>query len=489
MIKPTHFPNPDHTLRPDLNHLPYHIRHVHLMGVCGTGMASLAGLLKERGLYITGSDQNVYPPMSDFLEALSIPVFTDYRAENLARRPDLVIVGNVITRDNPEALELARMGLPYLSLPQALRIYAIEDKRSIVVAGTHGKTTTSALASWVLQAAGLDPGFMIGGIPGNFAANFKQGTGSCFVIEGDEYDSAFFDKGPKFLHYDPWTAILTGIEFDHADIYRDLDHLLSSFRDFISLLPPDGLLIVNSDDPLAAAEAERAPCRVATYGLRSEAEWSVNNPSFSTSMTTLNIQRPSGPPVPIETPLYGRHNVSNLLAVSVLADSLGIDPDMFRKAARSFKGVRRRQEVRGEPGGITVIDDFAHHPTAVRETVAAVREKYAKRRIAAVFEPRSNSSRRRIFQGLYAESFDLADLVFIAEPPLMEKIPPEDRFSSRSLVEDLNHRGIGAEYAANTDALLESLVGRLYKGDVVLVMSNGAFDGLVAKLLNLLGNT
>lgn len=481
--------NIDHILRPELNHVPDNIRHVHLMGICGTGMASLAGLLKERGHRITGSDQNVYPPMSDFLKALSIPVFDEYRPENLADRPDLVIVGNVITRENPEVLELARMGRPYLSLPQALRIYAIEEKRSIVVAGTHGKTTTSALASWVLETAGLDPGFMIGGIPGNFKANFKRGTGSCFVIEGDEYDSAFFDKGPKFLHYAPWTAILTGIEFDHADIYRDLEHLLSSFRAFLSLLPRDGLLIVNADDPLAAAESRHAPCRVATYGLKSEAQWSASDLSFSTSKTTLNIQRPSGPPVSIETPLYGRHNISNFLAVTVLADHLDIEPDALKKAALGFKGVRRRQELRGERREITIIDDFAHHPTAVRETLGAVREKYAKRRILAVFEPRSNSSRRNIFQKKYSESFDHADLVFIAEPPLMEKIPSKERFSSRSLVKDLNQRGIEARYGATTETLLESLLGRLCRGDVVLVMSNGAFDGLVAKLLSLLENS
>jgi UDP-N-acetylmuramate: L-alanyl-gamma-D-glutamyl-meso-diaminopimelate ligase len=477
------FFTPPHGLRPELNRAPDRIHHVHLMGVCGTGMASLAGLLKERGLHVTGSDQNVYPPMSDFLAAMSIPAASGYRAENLAGPPDLVIVGNVITRDNPEALELARNGLPYLSLPQALRRYAIEGKRSIVVAGTHGKTTTSALASWVLETAGLAPGFMIGGIPRNFKANFKQGTGPYFVIEGDEYDSAFFDKGPKFLHYVPWTAVLTGIEFDHADIYRDLDHVLGSFRAFISLIPADGLLIVNADDRLAAAEAERANCPVAFYGLDSRAGWSAANVSFTGAAATLDVERPAGTPIPIETPLYGRHNMSNLIAVCALADHLGIDPSTVRRAAREFKGVRRRQEVRGEPGGVTVIDDFAHHPTAVRETIGAVREKYGKRRIVAVFEPRSNSSRRKIFQALYAESFDPADLVYIAEPPLMEKIPPEDRFSSRVLVEDLAGRGIEAVYSPDTHGLVENLTGRVRRGDVVLIMSNGAFDGLHEKLL------
>lgn len=483
-MDPTLFPDGEPNIRPELNRVPEHVQHVHLMGICGTGMASLAGLLKGQGLRITGSDQNVYPPMSDFLKDLSIPVYSGYRAENLKERPDLVIVGNVITRDNPESVELARLRLPYLSLPQALRIYAINEKKSIVVSGTHGKTTTTALASWVLETAGLSPGFMIGGIPGNFQAGFKQGAGSYFVMEGDEYDSAFFDKGPKFLHYKPWAAILTGIEFDHADIYRNLEHLLSGFRSFISLLPAQGLLIVNADDPPAAAEAIHAPCRVATYGLGSGAEWSASEMSFSDSMTKFSISRPSGPPIRIETPLYGRHNVSNLLAACVLADFLDIEPEIIRDAARNFKGVRRRQEIRGEPGSVTVIDDFAHHPTAVRETVYAVRERYSERRIVAVFEPRSNSSRRKVFQELYAESFDPADLAFIAEPPLMEKIPPGDRFSSEKLADALNKRGIEAVYAPDNDALLENLLVRLKQRDVVLVMSNGGFDGMVERILS-----
>jgi UDP-N-acetylmuramate: L-alanyl-gamma-D-glutamyl-meso-diaminopimelate ligase len=457
------------------------------MGVCGTGMASLAGLLKQRGHRVTGSDRNVYPPMSDLLASLSIPVAPDYGAENLSDRPDLVIVGNVITRDNPEAVELARLGLPYVSLPQALSIYAIGGKHSVVVTGTHGKTTTSALAAWSLESAGLDPGFMIGGIPGNFAANFKEGNGPCFVIEGDEYDSAFFDKGPKFLHYRPRTALLTSIEFDHADIYRDVGHVLSGFRAFIALLPPDGLLVANADDPLVAAEAEKAPCPVVTYGLAPGADWSADAPVFGDALTRLTIRRPTGPPIAVETPLYGRHNVSNLLAVGVLADHLGISAEVFGRAARTFRGVKRRQEVRGERGGVTVIDDFAHHPTAVRETVGAVRARYAGRRLVAVFEPRSNSSRRKIFQDRYAASFDLADLVFVAEPPLMGKIPPEERFSPRGLVRDLRERGIDAAFGETTEALLGALLRRLGPGDVVLIMSNGGFDGIHERLLDALG--
>jgi len=471
-------------LRADLNQAPGSMVHVHLMGVCGTGMASLAGLLKEKGLHITGSDRNVYPPMSDFLKRLDIPVSPDYSPANLATRPDLVIVGNVITRDNPEAVELARLALPYLSLPQALRLFAIGDRRSLVIAGTHGKTTTSALAAWVLETAGMDPGFMIGGIPGNFPANFKRGAGPCFVIEGDEYDTAFFDKGPKFLHYVPWAAVITSIEFDHADIYRDMDHLLASFRALIARLPTDGLLIANADDVRVADLACEAPCPVMTYGLHAPADWSMGPVVTDAESTRVELHPPSMPPIPLETPLYGRHNMGNLMAVAALSVRLGIPAEAIQRAAQTFQGVKRRQEVRGERRGVRVIDDFAHHPTAVRETIAAVREKHEGRRIVAVFEPRSNSSRRNVFQNQYAESFDSADMVFIVEPPLMERIPPEDRFSSSTLVKDLLRRGLNASYAPNTDALLKEILDRVRPGDVVLAMSNGAFDHIHERLLN-----
>ena len=470
-------------LRTDLNRVPESVRHIHLMGICGTGMAALAGLLKEQGARVTGSDRNVYPPMSDFLEALSIPVLPGYRAENLAPPPDLVIVGNVITRDNPEAVELARLAIPYISMPQALRHYAIAECRSIVVAGTHGKTTTTALASWVLEVAGLDPGFLIGGLPGNFATGFRRAKGAFFVIEGDEYDSAFFDKGPKFLHYAPWVALLTSIEFDHADIYRDLDHVLSSFRAFVAQLPPGGLLIANADDPRVAQEARQAPCPVVRYGLREPADWSISGMHFQGPDTHLEIRPPGGPAIPVVTPLYGRHNMSNLLAVAALSGHLGIPTERFQEALRGFSGVRRRQEVRGEAGGVLVIDDFAHHPTAVRETIGAVRERYADRRLVAVFEPRSNSSRRSIFQSSYAEAFDLADLILIAEPPRMEGIPPEERFSSPRLVDDLRRRNLDALFGGPSETLLEGLLERIQPGDAVLIMSNGGFGNLQDHLL------
>ncbi|MFH1351339.1 MAG: UDP-N-acetylmuramate:L-alanyl-gamma-D-glutamyl-meso-diaminopimelate ligase [Pseudomonadota bacterium] len=480
-------------LSPHLNRVPRKLHHIHLMGICGTGMASLAGILNHKGYRVTGSDQNIYPPMSTFLRNLSIPVFEGYGPKNLSPVPDLVIVGNVITRHNPEAGELSRLNLPYLSFPQALKHFAMEGKRSIVICGTHGKTTTTALAAWVLENAWMDPGFMIGGLPNNFNGNFKLGKGPYFVIEGDEYDTAFFDKGPKFLHYDPWITILTSIEFDHADIYRDLDHVIESFRKLIDLIPSDGLLIVNGEDPLVLNESKRAKCPIVTYGLNEGSDWRAADIQIQEKYTHLSIlKQGSTPTLPstytLFTPLYGRHNISNLLSIVALSDFLQLEPSILSKAMMSFKGIRRRQEVKGEKRGILILDDFAHHPTAVKETIGAVREKHRDRRLLAVFEPRSNSSRRNIFQERYRTSFDQADLVFIPEPPMMEKIPPGERFSSTKLVEDLKNRGLRAFYATDTNHLLNEILNRCQGGDVILTMSNGAFDNLPERLLESLDN-
>ncbi len=472
-------------LSPSLNRLPDTLRHIHLIGICGTGMASLAGMLKSQGHLITGSDQNIYPPMSLFLESLSIPVFDGYRSEHLHPEPDLVIVGNVVTKENPEAVELSSLRLPYLSFPQAIGHFALKDKRSIVISGTHGKTTTSALIAWILEKAGMDPGFMIGGIPRNFEKNFKSGKGPYFVIEGDEYDTAFFDKGPKFLHYNPWITILTSIEFDHADIYRDLDHVIGSFRKLINLIPANGLLIANGDDKIVRRESKEAGCRTETYGFSENNRWRAADLTFEAAFTQLTILK-KGEEIPFSTSLYGRHNISNLLAAVVLGRFLEIPWTIIEEAARTFSGVKRRQEIIGERNGILVLDDFAHHPTAVRETIAAVRDKYRGRRVIAVFEPRSNSSRRKIFQDRYSLSFDAADLILIPEPPLMGSIPVDERFSSRQLVSDLNERGLKAGYFETTDKLLEALVRAARSQDVVLIMSNGGFDYLHQRLLDAL---
>jgi UDP-N-acetylmuramate: L-alanyl-gamma-D-glutamyl-meso-diaminopimelate ligase len=453
------------------------------MGICGTGMASLAGMLKERGFAVTGSDQHVYPPMSHFLEALSIPILEGYGPQNLSSQPELVVVGNVITKENPEAVELVRLGLSYLSFPQALGHFAMKGKRSIVVSGTHGKTTTSSLLAWILEKAGLDPGFMIGGIPHNFQANFKLSEGPYFVIEGDEYDTAFFDKGPKFLHYNPWVTILTSIEFDHADIYRDLTHVISSFRKLMDLLPPEGLLIANGDDPVVTGEMKGAKCPVITYSLQGGGLWGAADIAVRDDFTHLKILKAGKPYLTLLTPLYGRHNLSNLLSAVAVADHVGIPGPLLAAAVKDFKGVKRRQDVVGEGRGVLVIDDFAHHPTAVKETIAAVKERHRGRRLIAVFEPRSNSSRRNVFQNEYASAFDQADLIMLPEPSMLEKIPPSERFSSKRLVDELGDRGLEARYFPDTNQLLEALVLESQPGDLVLIMSNGAFDNLPRRLL------
>ncbi|MFH1081881.1 MAG: UDP-N-acetylmuramate:L-alanyl-gamma-D-glutamyl-meso-diaminopimelate ligase [Pseudomonadota bacterium] len=482
MIKPQKN-HPSAQLIPSLNRVPRSLHHIHLIGICGTGMASLAGILKDRGYLITGSDQNIYPPMSLFLESLKIPVFNGYRPEHLHPGPDLVIVGNVVTKENPEAVELSALRLPYLSFPQAIGQFALDDKRPIVISGTHGKTTTSALIAWILENAGMDPGFMIGGIPVNFERNFKLGAGPCFVIEGDEYDTAFFDKGPKFLHYKPWVTILTSIEFDHADIYRDLDHVIESFRKLINIVPANGLLIANGDDETIRRESQSAKCRIETYGFSENNIWRAVDVGFEADFTNIRILKEGKEATTLSTSIYGRHNISNLLGAVVLGRFLGMPYPTLQKAVKTFSGVKRRQEIIGERRGVLVLDDFAHHPTAVRETVRAVREKYRHRRLIAVFEPRSNSSRRKIFQDRYAQSFDGGDLVMIPEPPLMEKIPVEERFSSRQLVSDLTERGLSASYFENTDRLLAALLTEARSGDVVLIMSNGGFDNLHQRLL------
>ncbi len=479
---------PVNMLEKELNTVPGKLENIHLMGICGTAMASLAGILKNKGYHVTGSDQNVYPPMSIMLEDMGIEIKKGYSGDNLEPRPDLVIVGNVITRINPEAVRLSELKIHYLSLPQALRYFAIEDKKSVVIAGTHGKSTTSAICSWLLEQTGMEPGYMVGGILNNFKSSFKLGKGDYFVIEGDEYDTAFFDKGPKFLHYAPFIAILTSIEFDHADIYRDLDHVISSFRKLVAIMPPEGLIIANSDDPIVMEEAQKAGCRVITYGFNDNAAWRAVDIRDEKDGTFVRIMRDGEEYVSFFSPLYGRHNISNILSTVALSSFIGIPAEKIPAAIGSFKGVKRRQEIRGEENNILVLDDFAHHPTAVEKTIEAVKGKYDDRRLVAVFEPRSNSSRRGIFQDRYSRAFDSADLVFIPEPPMMEKVPADDRFSSEGLVEELKERGINAFYGKTTERLLELLLANVLAGDVVLIMSNGAFDNIHEKLLKKIRN-
>ncbi|MCB2182944.1 MAG: UDP-N-acetylmuramate:L-alanyl-gamma-D-glutamyl-meso-diaminopimelate ligase [Desulfobulbaceae bacterium] len=473
-------------LDPSLNRFPDGVRRIHLMGICGTGMAAMAGMLKSQGYDVSGSDSNVYPPMSDFLADNGIPVLQGYDAENLETRPDLVIVGNVITRKNPEAVALAEAAVPYLSFPQLLSHMFLSSRRSLVVAGTHGKTTTSSLLATMLHGAGYDPGFMIGGIVQAFGRNFRVGQGDFFVVEGDEYDTAFFDKGPKFLHYQPHIAIITSIEFDHADIYADLEAVKHSFRKLVSIMPKDGCLVAHLDDPVVRDIVSQAPCDVVGYGEGNDNDWVLSGLKCDrngSSFTALHGGTDYGS---FSSVMPGRHNCLNSLAVIAVLERLGLDVATIQRELARFKGVKRRQEVRGVVGGVTVIDDFAHHPTSVRETLGALRSAYEGQRLLAVFEPRTNSSRRRVFQDDYALVFDAADMVIVKEPDALVALPEDERFSSRKLVDDLSERGVNARYFPMTDDILNYLGMILEAGDVVAILSNGGFDNIHDRLLQLL---
>ncbi|MGB3210140.1 MAG: UDP-N-acetylmuramate:L-alanyl-gamma-D-glutamyl-meso-diaminopimelate ligase [Desulforhopalus sp.] len=473
------------TLAKDLNIVPEKIAHIHLMGICGTGMAALAGMLQMSGYKVTGSDSQVYPPMSVFLSDLNIPVCSGYKADNLRPAPDLVIVGNVITRKNPEAITLAELKIPYLSFPQALSHFYIKDRTSLVITGTHGKTTTCSLLATALFQAGLDPSFMIGGIVGEFGTNFRLGGGKYFVAEGDEYDTAFFDKESKFLHYRPHVAVITSIEFDHADIFDDIEEIKQSFRKFVSLLPHDGLLIANLDDANVAEIAADAPCAVQGYGLDHSLMWVVDNITIENGVSHFDIVKDGAPWSSMTVGLPGRHNCLNSLAVAAVMHHLGIAPSAISKGLKNFAGVKRRQEIRGVENGITVIDDFAHHPTAVRETLEALKSGYADRRLVAVFEPRTNSSRRAIFQSDYAGAFDSADLILLREPAPIEGLVKEELFSATRLAADLtNERKLMAEAFGSTDDILQRLKSILKTGDVVAILSNGGFDNIHIRLLD-----
>ncbi|MFT5698154.1 MAG: UDP-N-acetylmuramate: L-alanyl-gamma-D-glutamyl-meso-diaminopimelate ligase [Desulforhopalus sp.] len=471
-------------LAPHLNYAPEKIEHIHIMGICGTGMAALAGMLRDSGYTITGSDSQVYPPMSTYLNTLQIPVNNGYGAENLIPAPDLVIVGNVITRKNPEAIALSGLDIPYLSFPQALSHFFIQSRSSLVIAGTHGKTTTCSLLASSLFHAELDPTFMIGGIVNEFSANFRLGKGDYFVAEGDEYDTAFFDKESKFLHYRPQIAVITSIEFDHADIFENLDAIKSAFRKFVALIPENGVLIANFDDQNVVEIASNAKCKVLSYGLKHRYNWSFKTGRTADGKTDFEVTKDGTPWGPISVAMTGTHNCLNTLAVCAIMDTLGVSRDAMVKGLDCFKGVKRRQEVRGIIGGITVIDDFAHHPTAVKETLSALKMGYPGRRLIAVFEPRTNSSRRAIFQKDYVDSFAASDLALIREPiPIIGL--EDDIFSSATLAKDINERlHIDALSFKNTDEILNHLKTALKEGDVVAILSNGGFDNIHERLLN-----
>ncbi len=459
---------------------------VHLMGICGTGMAALAGLFHARGDMVTGSDNGVYPPMSDFLHSLGIEVKQGYQAANLEPRPDLVVVGNVIRRNNPEAVALENSGITFISMPEALDRCFANQRTRIVVAGTHGKTTLSSMIAWTLYAEDLEPGFMIGGLPGNFGTNHRLGTGRFFVIEGDEYDTAYFDKQPKFLHYHPHIGIITSCEFDHADIYDSLEQIQRQFHAFAATIPRDGCLVACGDDPRVREIISGLDVPIRTYGRSPGVEWALSQAEDSPEGFRVAVLRHGRRVASGTLPIIGFHNTLNALAAVAAAESCGVDPQKAVDALGSFRGVKRRQEVLGEEAHIMVMDDFAHHPSAVKETCAAVRSRFPDRRVVAVFEPRTNTSRRSFFQQLYVPAFSDADLVVVREPRDVDGIPPADRFDSSRLASDLRAVGTDAHVCEETSGVLEYLEKSLRPADIVLVMSNGNFDNLAPRLLDAL---
>lgn len=465
---------------------PASIRRIHLVGVAGTGMGSFAGMLKAAGYEVSGSDENVYPPMSDMLRTWGIPALTPYSPANLdTAKPDLVIIGNVIRRVNAEATAVRERGLKQMSFPAALGSLFLAQRHSIVVAGTHGKTTTSALMGHVLAAAGKDPTFLVGGVTKNYAGNYRLGKGPHFVVEGDEYDTAYFDKGPKFLHYQPKSVILTSVELDHADIYRDLAHYEASFERLLALVPADGQVAVSAAWPNAVRLARGARARVTTYDVRegSEADVAARNVELGPAGAAFDVVERGVSVGRLTLPLAGRHNLENALGVFACARGLGLSVEAIGRGFASFEGVKRRQEVRGEPAGVLVIDDFAHHPTAVRETIAAIRSRWPQRRLWAVFEPRSNTSRRNLHQDEYAHSFVGAARASIKIPERHDKIPAGEELDVPKLAQALAASGVPTFAAPTVDALLDEVSRDARAGDVVLVMSNGGFGGFIDALL------
>ena len=469
-----------------LNVIPEQVRSVHLIAVCGTAMGALAAALKEMGLAVTGSDAGVYPPMSTFLADRGITVTGGFSGENLAYVPDLVVVGNAVRKDNPEVLKLAEMGISYCSMPQAINWFLVGKKKAVVITGTHGKTTTSSMVAWLLESAGRAPSFMIGGILANFNANYRVGKGDYVVLEGDEYDTAFFDKGAKFLHYPPDVAILTSVEFDHADIFRDLDHVKSAFDRFLSGIPRDSRLIVYDDDPNIDSLIGNRTCRIETYGSKDGSDWRIGRTWVAPPWNGFEVMRNGEVFGRFEMQMIGAHNRYNALSAIAAAAGIRISPDAIAIGLKTFTGIKRRQEIRGVKNGVTVIDDFAHHPTAVRETVNAVRGFFQANRIIAVFEPRTNTSMRKIFQDTYPESFHGADMVCVRKPPLLGKIPEGERFDSDLLVADLKRRGHDAHYFEDTEGIIAFVASGARPGDIVLVMSNGGFDNIHERLLTAL---
>ncbi len=458
------------------------IQSVHFVGIGGTAMAAVAVALQEKGVKVTGSDQNVYPPMSTFLASRKIPVIEGYAERNLAHKPDLVVIGNAISRGNPEAEYVLDHKLPYCALPELLKHFFIRGKRSLVVTGTHGKTTTTSLLAWVFESSGRNPSFLIGGIPANFEQGARFTDSEWFIIEGDEYDTAFFDKRSKFVHYLPEVAIINNLEYDHADIFPNLDAIKTSFKHFIRLIPRNGLLIGNGDDENLAPLLDVTHCPVKRFGLGEVNAIRAFNMKYGPTATEFEI-----PSFKFHLNLVGELNVRNALGVIACAKHCGIKNHEIQAAFDTFKGIKRRMEVRGISGGVTVVDDFGHHPTAMRETLRALRLKYPQQKLWAIFEPRTNTTRRKVFQTELAESFADADAVVISQIARLELLAPEERLDPEKLIGDLTSAGKKAAYLPDVEAIVGHVTANAQGGDVVCVFSNGGFGGIHGKLLERLG--
>jgi UDP-N-acetylmuramate: L-alanyl-gamma-D-glutamyl-meso-diaminopimelate ligase len=465
--------------------------HYHLIGICGTAMAALAGMLQARGHRVTGSDENVYPPMSTMLASLGISVMPGYRAEHLEPAPDCVIVGNAIPRGNAEVETTLNRKLLYRSQAEVVKEEFIRGRRSLVVAGTHGKTTTTSIAAWLMDRGGLDPTFLIGGVAQNFGVSFRVTNSDYFIIEGDEYDTAYFDKGPKFMHYLPEIGIVNNIEFDHADIYPDLAAVKLAFRRFMNLIPANGRLIAGWDTAsvreVVASMGSRLLAQLETFGIREDAKWQLRDTNYVGDMSSFTVFREGKEWGQFQTPLIGEFNLLNCLAVIIAAEAWGVERNSIAESLASFKNVRRRAEIRGQERGVTVIDDFAHHPTAVRETLRALRNKYPKQRLIAVFEPRSWSSRLAVFQDEYAQAFEPADYVLIANVFDSRKVTEKGRaLDTDQLIADISKLDKPAFALPGADEIVEQLIPELSDGDVVAIMSNGGFGNIHEKLLGAL---
>jgi UDP-N-acetylmuramate: L-alanyl-gamma-D-glutamyl-meso-diaminopimelate ligase len=471
--------------------LPDNIETIHIIGVCGTAMGSLAAMLKERGYTVRGSDAMAYPPMSTWLEERGVELMQGYDASNLDWDPDLVVVGNVVRAEYADAEEMRRRGLPHLSLPEALKHFFFRDKRTLVVTGTHGKTTTSSMLAWIMAQAKhdqpeRDPGFMIGGITGNFDSNYRLSDGDIFVLEGDEYDTAYFDKVPKFWHYQPFRATINNIEFDHADIYPDIDTIEMVFRRFVDMIPEDGSLWVNGDDERALDVSEGCKAERKTFGLGEHNDLFACDIEYGTT-TSAEVVFEGESLGTFELPCVGEFNVRNMLGATGIALDEGVDVEVIKEALRGFKTVRKRQELIGEVNGVRVIDDFAHHPTAVRATVEALRSRYPDRRLWAIFEAKSNTSRRRVFQDDYPPAFAMADKVILSKPfDKKDDLAPAERIDIDQMAETIRALGPETTLIAEVDDIVDHVVERAEPGDIIAGLSGSSFGGLHQKLVDAL---